>query len=70
MDNNKRLFEWSDRRGITDTDLSLQLGIDRTYISKMRRGHRFVNQAMAWRFAQAYGYDVADALFQFEKEIA
>ena len=70
MGNNKRLMEWADRRGINDVELAEKLDVDRTYISKIRRGHREVNQAMAWRFAQAYGYDVADALFQFDKEPA
>lgn len=57
------LHEWMEQQGISDTQLGVALGCDRTLVFKVRKGQRPPSGEFKWRFMQVYGQPAAQIVF-------
>lgn len=56
---NERLAQWMAGQQMTDAELGAKLSLHPTYVFMMRKGDREMSNGFRWRFAQAYGLDMA-----------
>ena len=56
---NERLALWMTGQQMTDKELGEKLNLDPTYVWMMRAGTREMSNGFRWRFAQAYGMELA-----------
>ncbi len=63
METKDRLVAWMHDKGMKQKDLAKALGFETSYISMIVSGQRVITDAFRWRFAQAFGFDVAAELF-------
>ena len=59
-----KLNAWQQIEGLSDAQLAKMLSVDRSYIWQMRTGKRAVTDAIKWRFARRFGYELAVKLFE------
>lgn len=57
------LVTWMDEHNITSSQLARATGFTYVYIYMLRAGDRVPTESFKWRFANAYGHDVAQRLF-------
>ena len=57
---NERLASWMIGQQMTDAELGAKLNLHPTYVFMMRKGDREISNGFRWRFAQAYGLDMAN----------
>lgn len=60
----KRLAQIRDKKGITQEQLSFDIGVDRTYISYIERGKRNPSLYVMWRISKVLGVPPSE-LFDF-----
>lgn len=59
-----KLQTWFDSQdSLTMTALAAKLGVSLSYVSRLLAGERSVTGDVKWRFAQAYGHEMAENLF-------
>lgn len=63
-----KLGSWMELIKISDRILAEKMGVDRSYVCLVRTGKRPVTAAFRWRFAAAYGYDMAVSLLDDEPQ--
>lgn len=63
MDETTKLQEWFTGQGMTATALANRLGLSLSYVSRLLAGERQITGDVKWRFANAYGHELADSLF-------
>lgn len=68
--NNERFANWMSACVLSDSDVAEKMKIDKAYIWRIRKGEREIADSFAWKFGQAYGFDLAQRLFSFDKEPA
>lgn len=57
---NVRLAKWMEGQQMTDAELGAKLDLHPTYVFMLRKGDREMSNGVRWRFAQAYGLDMAN----------
>lgn len=56
---NRMLDAWAVIEGKTNSMMARDMGIDQSYVWLLRHGQRPITDAVRWKFAKAYGYEVA-----------
>ena len=59
---------WMQFEGNTDSSVAKRVGVGAIYIWKLRHGKVAVSPSFAWKFAEAYDFDLARKLFEDELE--
>ncbi len=59
----QRLEAWLEQQNMTKRELSRRLGVTEDYIYMVTNGKRPITPSFIGRFAQAFGFDVAEQLF-------
>ena len=60
---NENLKTWLEKQNITQAELAKRLGHSFEYVNRVVNGKMPITDAFRWRFAQAFGFDVAEQLF-------
>jgi len=63
MGERKRLLAWLEKQKMPQAELARQLGFSEIYVWKISSGDKPITDAFKWRFAQTFGFDVAEQLF-------
>lgn len=66
MNDKQRLLQWMEENGHSYRSLAAATGDTLSSAQQMTNGDRKVNQAFKWRFALAFGFDLAKELFTDE----
>ena len=59
MTANERLAQWMSSQQMTDSELGAKLDLHPTYVFMLRKADREISNGFRWRFAQAYGMELA-----------
>jgi len=54
---------WMKLEGMTDRKISEALGVDPSYIFRIRKGTRNMSDSLKWRFGEVFGFELAVKLF-------
>jgi transcriptional regulator with XRE-family HTH domain len=66
----ERLRQWLKKNNFSYGDLARAVGLDYNYIAMVMRGERPISYGIRWRFAQAFGFDVAAEVFGADSDAA
>lgn len=69
MENTTPLKAWMDRNGFTNRTLAERLNLSYELIYKLAKGQE-ATPGFKWQFAQAFGWEIANELFEPSKEPA
>ncbi|NOZ27991.1 MAG: helix-turn-helix transcriptional regulator [Chloroflexi bacterium] len=54
---------WLEQQSMTQAELARRLRISPSYLNDIVKGRAEITDTIKWRFAQAFGFDVAAELF-------
>ena len=63
MNTIKLLAEWMEHNGFTNRTLAGELGFTYDLLYAVTNGKRPISDGFRWRFAQRFGWDVAQSIF-------
>ncbi len=69
-DKNERFAAWMDVMRIGNTEVAKNMHISGIHVWKVKEGKAELSDSFAWKFGQAYGFDLAQRLFSTDREPA
>lgn len=63
-----KFTSWMNLENKTDLEVATRIGVHWIHVYKIRRGALVPSPSFAWKFAKAYGFELAQKLFDSEGE--